>query len=133
MKYLICRTDYYICSYMLYIRIYQYQYYSYIFDIYIYIYIYIYISVYYCNGVGSCSVLGGTVHYQDTISMEKNSFGVTPKTGGHQPLAPLVLRLYMYCIYYHIRIVFSELHCIDHGFESMHAPSSFFLLHCQIF
>ena len=73
-------------------------------------------------------MLGGTVHYQDTISMEKNSFGVTPKTGGHQPLAPLVLRLYMYCIYYHIRIVFSELHCIDHGFESMHLLPFFFYI-----
>ena len=31
--------------------------------------------------IGSCSVLGGTVHYQHTIFMEKlYSYGVTPKT-----------------------------------------------------
>lgn len=38
------------------------------------------------NGVGSYSVLGGTLHYQDTISMEKLIFLLSAtKTGGTSP------------------------------------------------
>ena len=43
------------------------------------------------NDVGSCSALGGTVHYQDTISIDKlDSYGVKPKTEGKSSPCPLV-------------------------------------------
>ena len=50
-------------------------------SMYVYILLYMYnldSYILYVNvlskGVGSCSALGGTVHYQDTISMEKIRF-----------------------------------------------------------
>ena len=47
------------------------------------------------NGVGSCTVLGGTVHYQDTISMEKIIFlwSDTKNWGAPAPLPPWFLHL----------------------------------------